>query len=107
MSSTVSLVAQWFLPSRSAVPRRGGGTTVTRTELTDSVGAQVIVETRRIETDTWETTITPGDAADPDGPDAVIFAAVHSADESAAVHAQAVQFAANALTSTLRRPDTA
>jgi hypothetical protein len=96
-------VAEWFLPSRGDVPRRGGGTTVTRTELTDPVGAQVIVDTRRIETDTWETTITPGDAPDPDGPDAVIFAAVHSAAESDAVHAQAVEFAATALTSTLRR----
>jgi hypothetical protein len=97
------VVAEWFLPSRRDLPRRGGGTTVARTELVDSVGAQIIVETRRIETSTWETTLTPGDASDPDGPDAVIFATVDSPRESLAVHEQAVEFAADALNSTLRR----
>jgi hypothetical protein len=96
-------MVEWFLPSRRDVVSGRGGVTVARTELTDPLGAQVVVETRRIDASIWETTVTPGDAPDPDGPDALIFATVDSASESLAAHEQAVEFSADALNSTLRR----
>ena len=84
--------------------------TVRRTEVGDN-GGRIIVETRLLGTRTpsgareWETTITPGDAADPDGPEAAVFATVDSRREAQLAHLQAVDFASAALKLTTRRGD--
>jgi len=82
--------------------------TVRRTEVEDN-GGRVMVETRLLGTRTprgtreWETTIAPGDAPDPDGPQATVFATVDTGREAQLAHLQAVDFAAAALKLTARR----
>jgi hypothetical protein len=103
-------VVEWFLPSRRELPptQGPGSRTELKTELSDVSGGRVVVETRWLaeaQADTrWETTICPADDSDPDGAAAAVFAQCGSKREAALAHDQAVEFAANALNSTLRRP---
>lgn len=82
--------------------------TIRRTEVEDDAG-RVVVETRLLGARTpsgaraWETTIAPGDAPDPDGAEATVFATVESPREAQLAHLQAVDFAAAALKLTARR----
>ena len=81
--------------------------TVRRTEVEDN-GGRVVVETRLLGSRTprgaraWETTIAPGDAPHPDGPEAAVFATVETPREAQLAHLQAVDFAAAALKLTAR-----
>ncbi len=93
-----------FVPWRYDVQGGRGGMTMRQTELADPSGACVFVETRRLDKRTYETTITPGDAPDPDGPQAAVFATVTTVRASIAAHEQAIDFVADALNSTLRPP---
>jgi hypothetical protein len=54
---------------------------------------------------TWETTISPGDSPDPDGPEAVVFARCVDRNEADVAHEQALTLAADALHSTVRRAE--
>lgn len=97
-------MVNWTFPSRSLV-RREGGETALQTELADVSGGRLIVETRRMLSGSWETTICPGDAADPDGLEALLFAVCPTAREAGIAHEQAIEFTATALNSTVRRPE--
>jgi hypothetical protein len=77
--------------------------TILRTEVADRSGGAVVVETRVMWSGAWETVVAPGSDPDPDGPDACLFATCVRAQEAMVAHDQAIEFATNALTSTLRR----
>ncbi len=99
-------VPEWFMPSRRDLgpSERPRAMTVMMTELSDTSGGRVVVETRRLLRREWETAIYPADAVDgPDEPDAAVFAVCVIQREALAAHEQAVEFATNALNSTLRR----
>jgi hypothetical protein len=108
-------VPEWFLRSRESEGTYGTPSSpLLRTEVGDTRGA-VIVETRQLEMPDeeapwdhdeslrWETTICPRDAADPQGPDAAVFAVCDRLAEAHVAHEQAVAFSAAALDSTARR----
>jgi hypothetical protein len=82
---------------------RAGGAPALRDELADVSGSRLIVETRRMRSGSWNTTICPGDAPSPDGPEALLFATCPNAREAFTAHAQAVDFTAMALNTTIRR----
>jgi hypothetical protein len=94
-------VVEWFMPRR--LVRAEGGKTVLQTELADVSGGRIIVETHLSRSGSWETTICPGDDPDPEGLQAALFAVCPTAQEPGAAHEQAVEFAATALNSTVRR----
>jgi hypothetical protein len=93
---------EWFLPTRGERQPPRESKTEFRSEVEDDAG-KVIVETRRFYHDVWETTITPGDEPDPDGPTATVFAKVDNLPEALTAHQQAAEFAADALKLTTRR----
>jgi hypothetical protein len=105
-------VPEWFLGSPERAADELLSETLHKTEVADIAGA-VIVETRCLwaaEEDAagepvgprWETTICPGDATDPDGPDAAVFAVCDRLAEAHVAHEQAITFSAAALGSTAR-----
>ena len=99
------VVVEWFMPSRRDLPPETwpDASTVSQTELADLSGGRVVVETRRLRAREWETTICPGDDIDPSGPEAAVFARCRSRGQALTAHDQAVEFAAYALHSTVRR----
>jgi hypothetical protein len=77
-----------------------------RSEVADGFGGRVLVVTRVLPAErTWETSISPGDSPDPDGPEAVVFARCARRDEADAAHEQAIRLAADALHSTVRQAE--
>jgi hypothetical protein len=103
------VVAEWLLQPRAALPvppSNRGPWPSRRTEVADGLGGCVVVVTRVLPAErTWETTISPGDSADPDGPEAVVFARCVDRNEGDAAHEQAITLAADALHSTVRRAE--
>jgi hypothetical protein len=77
--------------------------TLFRDEVEDGKGAFVVVETRKLRLRMYETTIAPGDAPDPNGPEAAVVSTVARRKEAAGAHERAVAFAARALKPTARR----
>ncbi len=86
----------WFLPAHGehAVHR---AVTAFRDAVDDDDGWFVVVETRKLGPEVYETTIAPGYASDPDGPEVAVFATVDTPGEAALAHEQAVEFASCAL----------
>jgi hypothetical protein len=109
---TVRGVVEWLMPSRQDLPQGHpegvlhDSVVVHQTELADVSGGRIIVETRHLGIGRWETTIYPADDSDPDGPGVVVFARCGRKREATQAHDRAVTLAADALNSTLRRPDT-
>ena len=83
---------------RTPLPR-----TLFRDEVEDCKGAFVVVETRKLRRRTYETSIAPGDAPDPDGPEVAVASTVHTRSEAAPAHQRAVDFAVRALKPSVRR----
>jgi hypothetical protein len=100
-------VVEWLMPSREDLPPADldESLVVHQTELADVSGGRIIVETRHLGIGQWETTIYPADDSDPGGPGVVVFARCGRKREATQAHDQAVEFAADALNSTLRRPE--
>jgi hypothetical protein len=102
-------MVEWFLPRRADLPEAPGFHAELRTEVS-GVGGSVVIETRAVaETSMsrdqrwrWETTVCPADAPDADGPEATSFARCDSHAEARVAHEQAVEFALDALASTVR-----
>jgi hypothetical protein len=107
-------VVEWFLPRRADLPAASGFYAELRTQV-GGVGGSIVVETRPVvETSSsgeqrwrWETTVCPADAPDVDGPEATSFARCDSHAEARVAHEQAVEFARNALATTVRERRTA
>jgi hypothetical protein len=97
----VGPVPDWFLPLHGDHGVRRAVTAL-RDAVEDDDGWFVVVETRKLGARVYETTIAPGYAQDPDGPEVAVFASVDTPGEAALAHEQAVDFAATALRVTRR-----
>jgi hypothetical protein len=99
-------VAEWLLEPRAALPvppSNRGTLSSRRTEVADGLGGCVVVVTRVLPAELmWETTISPGDNPDPDGPEALVFARCDHHGQADVAHEQAVTLSADALHSTVR-----